>query len=79
MAKVLEPYLKAALKREEVILNRDKDLDGFRKCEPPMSYQEWRNLDAARDAYFDENPSATEKDWKELMEAYEAEKEGGEV
>ncbi len=71
----LEPYLRAALKGEEIILNRAKDLDRFRKCEPPMSYREWRDLEAARDAFFDDNPSATEKDWEALVEAYEAENE----
>ena len=75
----LETYLKAALKREEIILDRDKDLDRFRKSEPPVSYQEWRNLEAARDAFFDENPSATREDWDALVEGDEAENEGGEV
>lgn len=37
----LEEYLKAALKREEILLRRERDLVRFAQCVPPVDYDTW--------------------------------------
>ena len=63
----LKSYLQAAAKREKIVLNRERDLDRVTKCQPPIGYWEAMALDAARDHFFDENPSATMEEWDSLI------------
>jgi transcriptional regulator with XRE-family HTH domain len=68
----LKGYLKAALKREELLLKPTRDLDRVRRGVPPMGYWEAMELMAAQAAFFEDHPSATYADWEGALAAYDA-------
>jgi len=67
-AKERREFLRASLKREEIMLKREPDMDRVRKARPPRSAKEEREWWAARDHFFEDHPEATEEDWDSIPE-----------
>ncbi len=75
-ADLLRPYLRAALKREAVLLRgRGREFERVRKARPPMTYYEYLGELTVRDHFFEDNPGATEADWQAALKASEQEEE----
>jgi len=73
-------YIIAALERERHLLRgREREQIRFRQARAPMTYEEYLDLDAARDHFFEDYPQATEADWQARIQFFEANPEATEA